>query len=52
VPEAPDVTVIHDAPLVAVHVQPPVVVTDTLPFEPFAGTETLVGAIEYVQPVA
>jgi hypothetical protein len=51
-PDAPDVTLIHEAPLLAVHGQPAAVVTETLPFDPAAGIEMLVGASEYEQPAA
>src|SRR5262249_28029783 len=37
-PAAPDVTVIHDTPLVAVHVQPPAAVTATEPVDASAPT--------------
>jgi len=38
VPDAPEVTVIHVAPLVAVHVQPDVAVTATVPVLALAST--------------
>jgi hypothetical protein len=43
VPLAPDVTVIHETLLLAVHAQPLVVVTLTEPEPPAAGTVWLVG---------
>jgi len=48
---APDVTVIHESLLTAVHEQPAVVVTCTLgPFPPPAFIDALVGLMEYEQP--
>jgi hypothetical protein len=47
VPLAPAVIVIQFALLAAVHAQPLVVVTATLPLEAASGTFWLVGAIEY-----
>jgi hypothetical protein len=49
VPAAPELTVIHGAPLVAVHAQAAVVVTATVVVLALASTLWLVGAIEYVQ---
>ena len=49
VPVAPDVTVIHDALLLAVQIQPAAVVTPTVPDAPVAAMLWSVGAIEYVQ---
>jgi hypothetical protein len=51
-PLAPDVIVAHDAPLVAVHVQPAVVVTVTEAVVAPAPKEALVGETVYVQPLA
>jgi len=48
-PVEPDVTVIHGALLLAVHVHPVAVVTFEVPDPPSAGTVWLDGAIEYVQ---
>jgi hypothetical protein len=48
VPLAPDVIVIHGAPLVAVHVHVLPVVTATVPDPPSATKFWLVGEIEYV----
>jgi hypothetical protein len=45
-PDAPLVTVIHDALEAAVHAQPPAVVTATDPLPPVASNDWLVGAIE------
>jgi hypothetical protein len=42
-PLAPDVTVIHDAPLLAVQAQPVAEVTAKLPDPPPAATDPLVG---------
>jgi hypothetical protein len=50
VPLAPDVTVIHDAPLDAVHGHPLMAVTDTLPVVALADTDVALGLIAYVQP--
>jgi hypothetical protein len=47
VPDAPEVTVIHGAPLAAVHEQPAAVVTATVGVLALASTFWLVGAIEY-----
>lgn len=44
-PVAPLVIVTHDAPLVALHVHPAVVVTETVPLPPFAASDMLVGEI-------
>ena len=52
VPLAPEVTVIQALLLTAVHGQPVSAVTVTLPLPPLAEGEALVGAIEYVQPLA
>jgi hypothetical protein len=49
VPDAPDVTVIHAAPLLAVHAQAAVVVTVTVVVLAPATTFWLVGEIEYAQ---
>ncbi len=51
VPLAPDVTVIHDALLVAVHVQllADAVTAMGVPAPAVAGTESLVGAVVYVE---
>jgi hypothetical protein len=46
VPDAPEVIVIHDTLLVAVHVHPLVVSTFTLPVSSRAGTLSLVREIE------
>ena len=46
VPDAPDVTVIHGAPLVAVHVHAAVVVTVTVVLLALAPTFWLAGEIE------
>lgn len=43
-------TVIQDAPLDAVHGQPLIAVTDTLPVVALADTDVALGLIEYVQP--
>jgi hypothetical protein len=51
-PLPPDVTVIQDALLPAVHGQPPPAVTDTLPVPPPAGAFAFVGEIEIEQPLA
>ena len=52
VPLAPDVMVIHEALLVAVHAQPLPPVTATLPDPPDAPTLALPGAIENEQPLS
>jgi hypothetical protein len=44
--------VTHDAPLAAVQAHPELVVTETLPVPPAAGTVPLVGAIVYEQGAA
>jgi hypothetical protein len=49
-PLAPDVIVIHDAELDAVHAQPVVVVTLTDPVEALDASDVALGEIEYVQP--
>ena len=51
-PLPPEVIVIQDAVLAAVHVQPAVVVTPTLPAPPLAGAEALVGEIVNEQGAA
>ncbi len=50
-PFAPDVTVSHDALLLAVHGHPSAVVTATLPEPPADGTLAAVGAIEMEHPL-
>lgn len=50
-PFAPDVTVSHDALLLAVHEHPSAVVTVTLPEPPADGTLAAVGAIEMEHPL-
>jgi hypothetical protein len=50
-PLAPDVTVIHESLLVAVHAQPLPAVTATLPVPPPDGVLALVGAIENEHPL-
>ena len=51
-PEAPEVTVIQDALLVAVHAQPVIAATATEPVAAAAGTVVAPGEIENVQPPA
>lgn len=48
-PLLPPVTVIHDAPLVAVHEQPELAVTPTLPLPPLEPNDADDDEIEYVQ---
>jgi hypothetical protein len=48
----PDVIVIHDAALDAVHAHPLVVVTDTLPVVALAETDVALGVVVYVHPPA
>jgi hypothetical protein len=52
VPVEPLDIVTHDAPLAAVQAHPELVVTETLPVPPAAGTVPLVGAIVYEQGAA
>ena len=49
-PLEPDVTLIHEASLVAVQLHPAATVTLTNPFPAAAETDTLVGVIESRQP--
>jgi hypothetical protein len=49
-PLSPDVMVIHEAPLDALHAHPAPVVTVTLPLPPPEGIVWVSGAIAYVQP--
>jgi len=51
-PVAPLVMVTHDAPLVAVHVQPAVVATVTVPVPPLGASDWLVGEIANAQGTA
>jgi hypothetical protein len=50
VPVLPDVIVTHDTGLAAVQLQPPGVVTVTVPEPPDAATDTLVGVMANEQP--
>ena len=50
-PFAPDVTVIHESLLFAVHAQPEPAVTETLPVPPDAATLVFWGEIENEQPL-
>ncbi len=52
-PDAPEVTVIHESLLVAVQPQPVPAETATgVPAPPFSSIDCFVGLIEYVQPEA